>query len=113
MSQRRNVPRYLYGANAELFHPPASSPDEVTVISISVGGCRLQGSKIPPPGETCGLKLEWRGKEFEAVGEVAWKGKDNTAGLKFNSVPDDSLETLRELCANLRLEPPSGTPAHF
>ncbi len=83
------------------------------MISIGLGGCRLQGPELPSPGENCGLKLEWRGKEFEAIGQVAWKGRDNTAGLKFNSVPDNSLETLRELCANLRLEPPSGTPANY
>lgn len=113
MSQRRNVPRYLYGGEGELSHPPAGNPAEVTVVSISLGGCRLQGPKIPPTGETCGIKIEWRGREFEAVGQVCWKGKNNTAGLKFNPLPDHSLETLRELCANLRLEPPSGAPAHF
>jgi hypothetical protein len=103
----------LYGGDGELSHPPAGRGAEVIVISIGLGGCRLQGPKIPQQGETCGIKIDWRGREFEALGQVAWKGKDNTAGLKFTSVTDHSLETLRELCANLRLEPPAGTPAPF
>jgi hypothetical protein len=113
MEGRRDVPRYLYGGTGELHLSHAPSKLEIIIMSISVNGCRIEGSQLPDAGQHCEVRFNWQGMEFKAKGEIAWKGKDGTAGLRFSKVNEDSRETLLELCANLRLEPLGPRPAHF
>ncbi len=113
MEGRRHVPRYLYGGTGELHLPHAASELEIIIMSISVNGCRIEGAHLPAAGQSCEIKFNWQGMEFKAKGEIAWKGKSGTAGLRFLKVSDKSRETLLELCANLRLEPLGPRPDHF
>lgn len=110
MSERREVPRYLYGGPANVSEPAALRVSTITIISLSVNGFRAKGSSIPDVGKTCELLYEWEGKQFRGQVEVMWKQPDGVSGLKLVSCDDQSREVLRRLCASLQLEPLTKRP---
>lgn len=77
----------------------------LTIASISVQGCRTEGGKLARTGTKCVLKFEWEERKFESEAEVAWRGHNGSAGLRFLSISEENLALLRDLCETLRLEP--------
>jgi hypothetical protein len=105
MSERRQVPRYIADISAVLTRHDTGSESEVNVEILSVQGCCVKGSGIPEAGRKCRLSIRWRGEEIRSEAQVAWKDAKGLAGLRFLNMDQESSETLRELCATLRLQP--------
>ncbi len=111
VSQRRyrQLPRYVCELPAQLFTPATEVPATVTLLDLSISGCRVEGSKVPDKGQTCELQTEWEGRGLVLRGEVVWKGKEE-AGIAFSSLDGDTMKQLRRICANARLVPPAPLP---
>jgi len=107
--ERRRVPRYVSELRARLSNLDTGATSSVTLVSLSVlGGC-LEGPQLPEPGQKCELDTEWEGKCLLVQGDVVWKGRER-AGLKFVSLDEAAQKLLREICANLRLQPMAPMP---
>jgi hypothetical protein len=105
MRERRQVPRYIADVSALLTHHETGSASEVAVEVLSVQGCCVKGAGIPEMGRKCRLTIRWQGEEIRTEAQVAWKNAKGVAGLRFLNMDQKSSETLRELCATLRLQP--------
>ncbi len=105
MPERRQVPRYITETRGQLTQP--GNPDVVTVnvVTISVQGCCVKGMGIPNAGSMCLLTIFWQGRHIRVHAKVAWKQPSGQAGLKFESVDQESADSLRGLCATLRVQP--------
>jgi hypothetical protein len=110
MSERRQVPRYLADISALLTRHDTGAESEVAVEVLSVQGCCVKGSGIPETGRKCRLAVRWQGDEIRTEAQVVWKDAKGTAGLRFLNMDQGSSETLRELCATLRLQPLAPIP---
>jgi hypothetical protein len=110
MRERRQVPRYLADISAVISQPGGGPTSHVTVVVLSVQGCCIQGVGAPEVGRKCLVTLEWQAEEIQAEAVVAWKDAKGRAGLRFLPMDQQSSETLRELCATLRLQPMSTLP---
>lgn len=104
MAERRRFPRYRYQGTGRLTDGDQRTTAEVSVASLSIGGCRVLGANLPLRGARCQLSLQGKGKEFKADCEIAWHG-EGVAGIKFIALDERSMELLREICKDLRLEP--------
>ncbi len=107
---RRQVPRYASEMKAHLNTPAAASPSNVTIVILSVSGCCLEGENLPAPGTKCELSADWEGKQIRLQGEVVWKANQNQAGVKFLTLREDTVNTIRNICATLRLMPMGRLP---
>jgi hypothetical protein len=105
MGERRRVPRYVAEVSAVVYPAGSAAGSNVTVVVLSVQGCCVQGAGVPEIGKKCQLTLEWEGVEIRTEALVVWKGLKAEAGLRFLSMDQQSSETLRALCATLRLQP--------
>jgi hypothetical protein len=105
MNERRQVPRYIADISAVLSRHDTGSESEVNVQVLSVQGCCVKGLGIPEAGRKCRISIRWRGEEIRSEAQVAWKDATGLAGLRFLNMDQESSETLRELCATLRLQP--------
>jgi hypothetical protein len=80
-----------------------------TLVTLSIlGGC-VEGSGLPTPGQQCELVAEWEGKTLRAEAKVIWKGKEQI-GFVFTSLGSEVEQLLRQICANLRLQPLAPLP---
>lgn len=108
-SERRQVPRYVSELRARLSIPSTGATWSVALVTLSIlGGC-LEGSGLPQAGQKCELNTEWEGKRLLIQGEVVWKGKEQV-GMKFASLEERAEKLLRQICANLRLQPLAPIP---
>ncbi|MBZ5544726.1 MAG: PilZ domain-containing protein [Acidobacteriia bacterium] len=105
MRERRQVPRYIAGFSAVLTPHDTGAESEVAVEVISVRGCCVKGAGTPEAGRECRLAIPWQGKEIHTEAQVTWKDARGLAGLRFLNMDQESSETLRSLCATLRLQP--------
>ncbi len=110
MAERRQVPRYSFGGPARLAPILGGAASDISVLSISVLGCRAKGANVPAVGQKCRLSIDWEAKEFSCEAEVKWKKPGGDVGLKFSPLDDKNRIILRELCATLRLEPLAPMP---
>lgn len=110
MRERRQVPRYLANVSAAISQPGGGPASDVTVVVLSVQGCCIQGMGAPEVGKKCRLTLAWQAEKIRAEALVVWKDAKGRAGLRFLPMDQQSSETLRELCATLRLQPMSMLP---
>ena len=107
--ERRRVPRYISELRAQLSNPASGLASRVTLITVSVlGGC-VEGSGLPEPGVTCELKTEWEGKPLVIQAEAVWK-RNGQLGLKFVPLGEASDKLLRQICANMLLQPLAPMP---
>lgn len=111
MAERRQVPRYLFGVPGKLSQSAGGAFSDVTVVTISVRGCCVEGASAPSVGQKCQLRIEWRGTQIPAEAEVAWKNKQGQAGMRFLSVEPEGRQLLRELCSTLKLQPLEPLPS--
>jgi len=108
--ERRRVPRYVSDLRARLSDPATGATTRVAVVTLSVlGGC-LEGSGLPPAGQKCEVNTEWEGKPLRLEGDVVWKSQDRQVGIKFASLDGETEKLLRQICANLRLQPMAPLP---
>ena len=105
MPERRQVPRYLTETRGQLTQPGNPDVVSVTVVTISVQGCCVKGGGLPNIGSQCLLTIPWQGRQIRAHGKVAWKQPNGLAGLRFESVDQESADNLRGLCTTLRIQP--------
>ncbi len=105
--ERRRVPRYVSELHASVSHGAASSA--VSLITLSVLGCCLEGQDLPASGSACEVSADWEGKALRLQGEVMWK-KNRQAGIKFSTLESETERLLRQVCANLRLQPLAPLP---
>jgi hypothetical protein len=103
--ERRQVPRYLAEIPGVLSRPGEEAPSDVTVVVLGVRGCCIKRAGGLTIGGKCRLSFSWQGREIHTEAEVAWKGPEGLAGLRFLSLDEHSVETLRTLLATLRLQP--------
>jgi hypothetical protein len=107
---RRRVPRYISELPALLLLPATGTTSSVTVISLSIlGGC-LEGPRLPAIGQKCEVSTLWKGRPLRIQGDVVWKVDGKRAGLKFVSLDEEAEKILRQICANLRLQPSAPLP---
>lgn len=111
MGERRQVPRYVAEVSAVVYPAGGAAGSNVTVVVLSVQGCCVQGAGVPEIGKKCDLSLNWEGEEIRTEALVVWKGLKAESGLRFLSMDQQSSETLRALCATLRLQPMGPTSA--
>jgi hypothetical protein len=94
---------------ARLSNLDTGATSSVTLVGLSVlGGC-LEGPQLPEAGQKCELDTEWEGKSLLVQGDIVWTGRGQ-AGLKFVSLDEAGQRLLREICANLRLQPMAPMP---
>ncbi len=105
MAERRQVPRYVFGEPAQLSLPPNGPVLTVTLLSLSVDGCRVEGPGVPAVKQKCHLLIQRQTGEIRSEVQVMWKRPPHLAGLRFLAMDDRNLEALRNLCATLRLQP--------
>lgn len=107
--ERRRVPRYVSELPTQLSNLTTGATSTVTLVILSVlGGC-IEGSELPEPGQQCELIAEWEGKRLQIESEVVWKSKEQV-GIKFVFLGADAEQLLRQICANLRLQPLAPLP---
>jgi PilZ domain len=108
-NERRQVPRYISELRASLSHPASGTTSSVALITLSIlGGC-LEGEGLPEPVQNCEVDSEWDGRPLRLPGQVVWKIKKR-AGVKFDPLDEATEKLLRQVCANLRLQPLAPLP---
>ena len=105
VNERRSVPRYFADVTAVLILHETGTSQDVQVEVLSVQGCCVRGTGILEIGRKCRLTLRWKNSEIQAEAQVVWKDAHGLAGLRFTSTDQESIDTLRSLCSNLRLQP--------
>jgi hypothetical protein len=108
--ERRRVPRYISELRASVSAVSAEVISEVALVTLSVLGCCLEGQKLPDPSLTCEVTADWEGRTLRLPGEVIWR-KNRLAGVRFASLGEETERLLRQVCANLRLQPLAPLPA--
>jgi hypothetical protein len=103
-SGRREVPRYVSELPARVSNPATGEIAHATLISLSISGGCLEGQKLPDAGQRCELKAEWEGRPLVIHSDVVWKGRQQV-GVRFAPLDDATKQLLKQICANLRLEP--------
>lgn len=107
--EHRRVPRYVSELRTRLSHLPTGSNWNVILVSLSIlGGC-AEGSGLPQPGKHFELMTEWEGQDLRIDAELVWKGKDRV-GFEFVPLNPEAERLLRQICANLRLQPLTPLP---
>lgn len=104
------MPRYIAELPAQVAQPPGGAPLRVTVVTLSISGCSLEGSYLLKIKEDCELTLEWGGNYFRTQASVVWKSSQGEVGLRFLDMDAASEQLLRKICANLRLQPLAAIP---
>lgn len=108
--ERRRVPRYVSELRAGVLDSSSGVTANAALITLSVlGGC-LEGEGLPEPGRPCEVLTEWEGRPLRLPGEVIWKSKTKRVGIKFASLNPEDERLLRQVCANLRLQPLAPLP---
>lgn len=107
--ERRRVPRYVSELPAHLSNSDTGATSSVTLVTLSVSGGCIEGRELPEAGQKCELNIEWEGKQLVVQGDVVWKGKEQV-GVKFASLDEGPEKLLRQICANLRLQPLAPLP---
>lgn len=105
--ERRRVPRYVSELRAGVSNGSATT--RVSMITLSVLGCCLEGENLPTAGSSCEVSADWEGRELRLQGEVIWK-KGRQVGIKFSPLQGETERLLRQVCANLRLQPLAPLP---
>ncbi len=105
--ERRRVPRYVSELRASV--SSGAEVSKVSLITLSVLGCCLEGQNLPAPGSSCEVTSDWEGRPLRLPGQVIWR-KANQAGVKFSSLEAEIERLLRQVCANLRLQPLAPLP---
>lgn len=114
MRPRRKFPRYVAEILAEIREPVTGMRHHVTMTSLSLHGCAIEGSEPIHTGNKYELTAEWQGRNLRVEGEIVWKDpKRSRAGMKFLSVDQKTQEVLREICSNLRLQPLTQSPVEL
>jgi hypothetical protein len=109
--ERRRVPRYVSDLPASISTPAAGRSWTVKLITLSVlGGC-VEASELPDPGQVCQVTTEWEGRELALPGKVVWKSKQGRLGVKFAPLEESTDRLLRQVCANLLLQPMAPLPS--
>lgn len=72
---------------------------------MSIYGSFVEGTNLPAPGQKCLLSLEWEESQLRLDAEVVWRDKKGREGLKFLSLEDTQLQTLKRICTTLPMEP--------
>ena len=107
--ERRRVPRYVSELPTRISHPATGADWNVTLVTLSIlGGC-AEGSDLPQPGEQYELTTEWEGQSLCIEAAVVWKAKERI-GFEFVRLRPEAERLLREICANLRLQPLAPLP---
>ncbi|MGA2630977.1 MAG: PilZ domain-containing protein [Terriglobia bacterium] len=110
LRERRRVPRYISELRAHLTNVATGAGSNVRLITLSIlGGC-LTGPEAPEAGQPCDLNTEWNGKPLRLPARVIWKSREGCVGVKFSSLEPPTEQLLREICSNLRLQPPAPLP---
>lgn len=110
MSDRRQVPRYDYIGEAELFFPPDGPTVRIALNTLAVLGCRGECKNAPAKKQKCELRLHWEGKEFQAKAEIIWRNPNGEIGLRFMALDEPHVKMLRNLCSELRVQPLTVVP---
>ncbi len=109
--ERRRVPRYVSELRARISDPATGASSDVTLVTLSVlGGC-FEGPGLPATGQKCEVNTEWEGKPLRMQGDVVWNSKEWRVGVKFAPLDEGAEKLLRQICANLRLQPMAPLPA--
>lgn len=104
------MPRYLAELPAQVAQPSGGAPLRVTVVTLSISGCSLEGCYLLKTKEECELTFEWEGNCFRSQASVVWKSSQGEVGLRFLDMDAASEQILRKICANLRLQPLAAIP---
>ncbi len=111
--ERRKVPRYASELSVNLSSPVTGASSDVRLITLSVlGGC-LKGSKLPETGQPFELTAEWEGRQLKLQGNVVWKTNGEQVGLTFVITDKEVEKLLRQVCSNLRIQPIAAPPPEF
>lgn len=108
--ERRKVPRYISELPARLLDPATGAGSNVTLVTLSIlGGC-LEGPELPEAGQQCEVDAEWQGKPLRMPGHIVWRSEGKQVGVKFATLDEETERLLRQVCANLRLQPLAPLP---
>jgi hypothetical protein len=107
---RRRLPRYISHLPARVTDPATGASCSVTLVTLSVMGCCLEGPELPEAGQKCEVNTEWQGKPLRMQGDIVWKHEGKQVGVKFATLDEETEKLLRQVCANLRLQPLAPPP---
>jgi hypothetical protein len=108
--ERRRVPRYISELRIQLLDPATGASRRVSMVTLSVLGCCLEGEGLPPAGRPCEVQVAWQGTPLRLPGEIVWKSEEQ-AGVEFRNIEEEVQQLLRRVCANLRLKPLAPLPS--
>ena len=109
--ERRRVPRYVSDLPASVSVPATGRSWTVKLITLSVlGGC-VEASELPEPGQECQITTEWEGRALTLPGKVVWRSREGRLGVRFAALEESTDRLLRQVCANLRLQPMAPLPS--
>ena len=104
------VPRYNSELPARLSEHGTGGNWSGTLVTLSVLGCCLQGPELPEAGKKCEVSAEWEGKPPRMQGDIVGKHEGVQVGIKFEALNAETEKLLRQVCANLRLQPMTPLP---
>ncbi len=102
---RRQFPRYVSELPALLSNPATGSTANVMLVSLSLKGGCIEGQGLPEAGQQCDINAEWEGRSLQFRSDIVWRTKKQ-AGVRFETLDDGTEQALKQICANLRMEPP-------
>lgn len=102
---RRQFPRYVSELPALLSNPATGAKANVLLVSLSLRGGCVEGQGLPEAGQRCEINAQWEGRSLQIRSDIVWRTKQQ-AGVRFETLDDGTQQTLKQICANLRLEPP-------
>lgn len=90
-------------------------PDKRTTLPVMVEdlcilGCLLEYAPSLQVQQDCELIVDWEGRQFRTPALVAWISQQGQVGLAFHNSDAANHQLLREICAELRMKPPSPLP---
>jgi hypothetical protein len=99
--ERREVPRYLFIANAEETDMDSGTRLAARVSEMSLKGCYLDTLNPFPQGTRIKVRITHENASFTALGRVIYQHPNMGMGIVFTAVEPAQLEVLKKWLAEV------------
>ncbi len=104
--EQRKFFRYPVDGEAMLCLGEAGGMVRCRMIDLGMNGCRLrrEADLTAAIGMKVEVSFQLSGIAFRLAGELAWRAKDRTAGVRFEPLQEDQRKELERLLSSFRRE---------